>query len=66
MATKIILAGDLCVIDSHDEFLLTIDGEALGKVVGKENAEKSVIVIAFLAKRSTTVLSFLPRLLDTL
>lgn len=45
MATKIILAGDLCVIDSHDEFLLTIDGEALGKVVGKENAEKSVIVI---------------------
>nr|WNL49650.1 hypothetical protein MarFTMF_134 [Marseillevirus sp.] len=45
MATKTILADNLCVVDSEDTFLLTIDGGAVARITGKQDAEKAVIVI---------------------
>ncbi|BAU79963.1 hypothetical protein A9K97_gp388 [Tokyovirus A1] len=45
MATKTILADNLCVVDSEDTFLLTIDGSAVARISGKQDAEKAVIVI---------------------
>ncbi|ALX27605.1 hypothetical protein GMAR_ORF231 [Golden Marseillevirus] len=45
MATKTLLSENLYSIESEDDFLLTVDGEALAMVKGKKNAEKAVIVI---------------------
>lgn len=47
--SKTNLGGDLCVEDVSEEFFITVDGEVYGKIIGKENAEKAVLV--FVEKR---------------
>lgn len=45
MAAKTLLSENLYSVDSDDDFLLTVDGEALAMIKGKAQAEKAVIVI---------------------
>ncbi|AHA45921.1 hypothetical protein ISTM_23 [Insectomime virus] len=45
MAAKTLLSENLYSVESENDFLLTVDGEALAMIKGKSQAEKAVIVI---------------------
>ncbi|AMQ10937.1 hypothetical protein [Brazilian marseillevirus] len=45
MAAKTLLSENLYSVESENDFLLTVDGEALAMIKGKAQAEKAVIVI---------------------